>query len=175
MVKMGSSIALAAAIFTGLAGIANAADADSQKVPTEQVYYKAGTQGHFKGPEKYFTGDVDVQMLFPETSVSHYSGAYVTFQPGARSAWHKHPAGQHMIVTEGTAITVTKDGKVFKFHKGDTIWCPPGVEHWHGTLPDAAMTHLVITASKDGKNVVWGKKVTDEEYNAAIKEAEKQD
>ncbi|MFM2481539.1 cupin domain-containing protein [Celerinatantimonas sp. YJH-8] len=173
--KMGSSMAIAAVMFTGLAGVANAADDHGQQIPTEQVYYKAGTQGAFKGPEKYFTGDVYVQKLFPETAVSHYSGAYVTFEPGARSAWHEHPAGQHMIVTEGTALTVTKDGKVFKFHKGDAIWCPPGVEHWHGATADAAMTHLVITASKDGKNVIWGQKVTDAEYNAALKEATQQD
>lgn len=161
-----TSLLVAAGICAGFTGTATAAD---QASAAGQELYKAGTQGSMKGPEKYFTGDVSVEMVFPANDTAHYSGAYVTFQPGARTAWHHHPAGQHMIVTSGTALTVTRDGKVIKFNAGDAVWCPPNIEHWHGATPDAPMTHFVITASKDGKNVVWGDKVTDAEYQAATK------
>jgi 4-carboxymuconolactone decarboxylase len=131
-----------------------------------QTLYDTGSRQSFKGPKQYFTGDVQVDMLFPGNDTAHYSGAYVTFQPGARTAWHRHPAGQHMIVTDGTALTGTRDGKVIEFHEGETVWCPSGVDHWHGATPDAAMTHLVITGSRDGENVIWKEKVTDAEYHA---------
>lgn len=129
-----------------------------------QTVYRKGTQKSFKGPAEYFTGDVTVDMLFPPNETAHFSGAYVTFQPGARTNWHWHPAGQHMIVTDGVALTGTRDGKVIEFKEGETVWCPVGVDHWHGATPDAPMTHLVISGSKDGKAVVWKEKVTDEQY-----------
>lgn len=134
-----------------------------------QTLYGAGSQKSFKGPEDFFTGDVQVDMLFPGNDTAHYSGAYVTFQPGARTAWHLHPAGQHMIVTRGTALTGTRDGKVIEFHEGETVWCPANIDHWHGATPHTAMTHLVITGSRDGENVVWKEKVTDAEYHAGQK------
>lgn len=105
-----------------------------------------------------------VVPLFPANPTAHYSGAYVTFQPGARSAWHLHPAGQHIIVTDGVALTGTRDGTIIRANTGDTVWCPPDLEHWHGATPDAPMTHLVITGVRDGKNVVWKEHVTDEQY-----------
>ena len=129
-----------------------------------QIIYRAESQKSFKGPEDLFTGDVQVDMLFPANENAHYSGAYVTFQPGARTAWHLHPAGQHMIVTSGVGLTGTRDGKIVKFKAGDTVWCPPDIDHWHGATPDAPMTHLVITGVLDGKNVIWKEKVTDEQY-----------
>ena len=96
-----------------------------------------------------------MERLFPANETASYSGAYVTFQPGARTAWHQHPAGQHMIVTSGIALTGTRDGNSIRFAEGDTVWCPPGIDHWHGATPDAAMTHLVITGTKNGQNVIW--------------------
>lgn len=126
-----------------------------------QIHYAQGSQQSFKGQEKYFTGDVQVQMLFPANETAHFSGAYVTFAPGARTAWHAHPAGQHMIVMSGTALTGTRDGKIIRFKPGETVWCPPGIDHWHGATQDSAMTHLVITGSKDGQNVIWKEQVTD--------------
>ena len=131
-----------------------------------QTAYAAGSQQSFKGPEKLFTGDVQVKLLFPANNVAHYSGAYVTFQPGARTAWHSHPAGQHMIVTEGIALTGTRDGKILSFKAGETVWCPPNLDHWHGATANAPMTHLVITGDLNGKNVVWKEKVSDKEYAA---------
>lgn len=130
----------------------------------KQLVYRAGTQGSFKGPDTYFTGDVQVDLLFPPNDTAHYSGAYVTFQPGARTAWHYHPAGQHMIVTSGIALTGTRDGKIVRFTEGESLWCPPDIDHWHGATPEAPMTHLVITGSRDGKSVIWKEKVTDQQY-----------
>jgi 4-carboxymuconolactone decarboxylase len=137
------------------------------EAPTGQTFYPAGSQQSFKGPEAYFTGDVQVDMLFPDNQTAHYSGAYVTFQPGARTVWHLHPAGQHMVVTSGVALTGTRDGKVIEFDEGETVWCPANVDHWHGATPYAPMTHLVITGSRDGENVVWKEKVSDAEYGRA--------
>jgi Uncharacterized conserved protein, contains double-stranded beta-helix domain len=94
-----------------------------------QIVYRLGSQKTFKGPAEYFTGDVRVVMLFPENEKASYSAAYVTFQPGARTNWHWHPAGQHMIVTDGVALTGTRDGKILEFKKGETVWCPAGVDH----------------------------------------------
>lgn len=129
-----------------------------------QTIYPVESQKSFKGPEEWFTGDVQVKMLFPANDTAHFGGAYVTFQPGARTAWHLHPAGQHMIVTAGVGLTGTRDGKIVTIKTGDAVWCPPDIDHWHGATPDSAMTHLVITGDLDGKNVVWKEKVTDEQY-----------
>ena len=139
---------------------------DQEPVMGSQEFYQAGSQQSFKGPEEWFTGDVQVDMLFPPNDTAHYSGAYVTFQPGARTAWHLHKAGQHMIVTSGVALTGTRDGEIIRFEAGDAVWCPPDIDHWHGATPDAPMTHLVLTGgAPDSKGgVVWKEKVSDEEY-----------
>lgn len=141
--------------------------ADTVNPPVSQTHYAAGTQQSFKGPEQNFTGEVQVEILFPENPVAHYSGAYVTFQHGARSAWHYHPAGQHIIVISGTALTGMRDGNIIRFKPGETVWCPPNLDHWHGATSDSAMKHLVITGSKDGQNVIWKEKVSDEIYGGA--------
>jgi len=132
--------------------------------PTQEIY-PAESHRFFEGPGDLFTGDVKVEMLFPANDTAHYGGAYVTFQPGARSAWHEHPAGQHIIVTSGVGLTGTRDGRIITIKTGDAIWCPPDLDHWHGATPDSPMTHLVLTGVLDGKNVIWKEKVTDEQYN----------
>ena len=91
-----------------------------EQVKESQVKYSGDSQKS-KGPEEWFTGDVEVKMVFPDNETAHYSGAYVTFQPGARTAWHLHPAGQHMIVTSGVALTGTRDGKILKFKEGEAV------------------------------------------------------
>ncbi len=139
----------------------------AEAAPAAQVLYPAEARQSFAGPQDWFTGDVRVDMLFPGNDMAHFSGAYVTFQAGARTAWHLHPAGQHMIVTSGVARTGTRDGKVIEFGEGETVWCPPDLDHWHGATPDAPMTHLVITGSRDGENVVWKEKVSDEVYDGS--------
>ena len=165
--KKNISSTLKATLLSSITAI-SAASVEAE-TKTEQQVYKTGDLQSFEGPDNLFTGTVNVKMLFPENDVANYSAAYVTFQPTARTAWHTHPAGQHMIVTKGVAMTGTRDGKVIHFHEGESVWCPPGIDHWHGATPEAAMTHLVITASKDGENVIWKEKVTDKEY-AAVSE-----
>lgn len=154
-------------ILLALTGSLGESGAAAEGPPAAQILYPAGSQQSFKGPEAYSTGDVQVDMLFPGNDTAHYSGAYVTFQPGARTAWHLHPAGQHMVVTSGIALTGTRDGKVIEFKEGETVWCPADVDHWHGATPDAPMTHLVITGSRAGENVIWKEKVSDAEYDGA--------
>ena len=101
----------------------------------EQVLFKVEDQKSFKGPEEWFSGEVKVDLLFPDNETAHYSGARVTFQPGARTAWHLHPAGQHLVVESGVGLTGTRDGKILEFHAGDVVWCPAGIDHWHGPTP----------------------------------------
>lgn len=134
----------------------------------DQVVHPAGSLPTFSGPENLFTGQVDVEITFPDQDKVPYSGAFVTFQPGSRTAWHDHPAGQHMIVTKGTAITATRDGQVIAFHEGEAVWCPEDVDHWHGATPHTAMTHIVVTGSENGEAVNWKEKVTDAQYQAAV-------
>lgn len=159
------------AVATALLGLTVGAHAGAEESKT-QTLYSGDSQKSFAGPADLFTGDVQVDIVFPENEVAHYSGAYVTFQPGARTNWHLHPAGQHMIVTEGTALTGTRDGGVIKFHEGEAVWCPPELDHWHGATPEESVTHFVVTASKDGENVIWKDKVTDEHYENAVSKAE---
>jgi quercetin dioxygenase-like cupin family protein len=102
--------------------------------------------------------------LFPAKDTAPFSGAYVTFEPGARSAWHTHPAGQHLIVTSGVGWTQEWDGPTVEIRAGDVVWCPPGVKHWHGASLTTAMTHIALTGTVGGKNVEWLEKVTEEQY-----------
>ena len=132
-----------------------------------QLITRSGSQAAGKGPAEYFTGDVRVQPLFADEDAAAYGGAYVTFRPGARSAWHTHPAGQRLIVTEGAGRTQVWGGPIEEIHAGDVLWCPPGVKHWHGAAPDSAMTHIALTGVRDGQNVEWLEKVSDEQYGAA--------
>jgi quercetin dioxygenase-like cupin family protein len=118
--------------------------------------------------KKYFTGgDVRIDPIYPKSDTKTHSGAYVTFEPKARSNWHTHPRGQHIIVVSGVGYTQTWDNKKTIIKPGDVVWCPEDVKHWHGASKDIAMTHLVITeADENGKNVNWMEPVTDEQYNS---------
>lgn len=129
-----------------------------------QIITRAGSQPSYLAPDKYFTGNVRVDPLFSANNSAHFSGAYVTFEPGARSAWHIHPAGQRLIVTAGTGWTQEWGGPIVEIQAGDVIWCPPGVKHWHGASPTTAMTHLALSGSLNGKSVEWLEKVSDEQY-----------
>jgi 4-carboxymuconolactone decarboxylase len=132
-----------------------------------QQILRAATQAPTVGPMEHFTGRARVDPLFPVDEDINASGAYVTFEPGARSAWHTHPAGQRLVVTSGVGLTQEWGKPVQEIRPGDVVWCPPGVKHWHGAAPTTAMTHLAVTGSVDGKRVTWMEKVTDEQYNAA--------
>ncbi len=124
-----------------------------------------GSQPSTPGPAENFTGNVRVQPLFTAEDTAPYTGALVTFQPAARSAWHTHPAGQRLIVTDGTGRTQQEGGPIEEIRTGDVVWCPPGVRHWHGAAPGSAMTHLALTGVRDGQAVEWLDKVTDEQYD----------
>src|SRR5205814_10521271 len=117
-----------------------------------------------QGPGRILHGNVRVDPLFAAKDTAPYSGAYVTFEPCARSAWHTHPAGQHLIVTSGVGWTQELGGLTLEIRAGDVIWCPPGVKHWHGATPTTAMTHIALTGTVGGKNVEWLEKVSDEQY-----------
>ncbi len=118
-----------------------------------------------KASAQYFTGTVQVQELFPAYDPSRTSGGKVTFGPGARSAWHTHPLGQILIVTDGTGWIQQWGGPIEEIRKGDVIWIPAGVKHWHGATPTTAMTHIAIQEALNGKAVEWMEKVTDEQYH----------
>lgn len=127
---------------------------------------RAGSQPSAAGPEAYFTGRVRVDPVWPADDHINASGANVTFEPGARSAWHTHPAGQRLVVLSGVGLTQEWGKPVQEIRPGDVLWCPPGVKHWHGASPTAAMTHLAVTGTLDGKNVNWMEKVSDAQYTA---------
>lgn len=122
------------------------------------------------GPAEYFTGKVTITGQFQRPAPSRVSGAIVRFDPGARTAWHTHPAGQTLIVTEGVGWTQIEGGPKLEFHAGDTLWCPAEHKHWHGATPHEAMTHIAIQESVNGTPVTWLEKVTDEQYLAPLGE-----
>jgi 4-carboxymuconolactone decarboxylase len=138
---------------------------NSQAGKPSQTIVRAGSQPSSKGPAENFTGNVTVAPLFPANASAPYTGAYVTFEAGARSAWHTHPAGQRLVVTAGVGRTAEWGGRVQEIRAGDVIWCPPGVKHWHGASPNTAMTHLTLAGMVNNINVVWLEKVTDAQYN----------
>lgn len=146
-------------------GQAAAPGAASQaQAAKSQVIFRAGSQPSFKGGADNFTGNVRVDPMFPAGERASFSGGTVTFEPGARSAWHTHPAGQYLIVTAGTGWTQARGGPVEEIRVGDVVWCPPGVKHWHGASPTTAMSHIALTATIDGKNVEWMEKVSEQQY-----------
>jgi quercetin dioxygenase-like cupin family protein len=125
---------------------------------------RSGSQPSRKGPAEYFTGSVRVDPLFQAKEPSRTSGAYVTFEPSARSAWHTHPLGQTLIVTAGSGWVQQEGGEKQEIKPSDVIWIPPGVKHWHGATATNGMTHIAIQEEVDGKNVDWMEKVSDEQY-----------
>jgi quercetin dioxygenase-like cupin family protein len=155
-------VSLALLVAAGaVAGRALAADANQ----TAQTISRAGSQGSSKGSAEFFTGNIRVDPLFPVNETAHLAGASVTFEPGARSAWHTHPTGQYLLVTAGVGRTQAWGGPREEITAGDVIWCPPQVKHWHGASPTTAMTHIALTGTLNGKNVEWMEQVTDEQYH----------
>jgi quercetin dioxygenase-like cupin family protein len=121
---------------------------------------RIGSQPSAKGPSNWFTGTVRIDPLFQAPDPAFVQGASVTFEPGARTAWHTHPLGQTLIVTTGCG----EGGPIEEIYPGDVIWFSPGEKHWHGAAPTTAMTHIAIQEKKDGNVVDWMAKVTDEQY-----------
>ncbi|WP_241659857.1 (R)-mandelonitrile lyase [Sphingomonas glacialis] len=118
------------------------------------------------GPADWFTGKVTITGQFQRGEPSRVGGAVVHFEPGARTAWHKHPLGQTLIVAEGVGWTQVEGGQIVEFHAGDQLWCPADQKHWHGATPTTAMTHIAIQESQNGSPVTWLEHVTDEQYLA---------
>jgi 4-carboxymuconolactone decarboxylase len=132
-----------------------------------QQILRAGTNDSTLGSMDHFTGHVRVDPLFTLSEGISASGAYVTFEPAARSAWHAHPAGQRLVVTSGVGLTQEWGNAAQEIQTGDVIVCPPGIKHWHGASPTSPMTHLAVSGSLNGESVLWMERVTDEEYGAA--------
>lgn len=125
-----------------------------------------GSRPSGKGPEAYFTGTVRVDPLFTAPEPARAVGAHVTFEPGARTAWHTHPLGQTLIVTSGLGRAQRWGGPIEEIHPGDVIWFAPGEKHWHGASPQTAMSHIAIQERLNGSPVDWLEQVTDEQYLA---------
>lgn len=126
-----------------------------------------GSQPSVKGPAAWFTGTVRIDPLFNAPQPARVGGATVTFEPGARTAWHTHPLGQTLIVTSGFGRVQREGGPIEEIRPGDVVWFPPGIKHWHGASPKVAMTHIALQEQLDGKAVDWLEQVSDEQYQAA--------
>jgi len=128
---------------------------------------RAGSQASITGPDEWFTGTVRIDPLFLKANApSQVTGASVTFEPGARTAWHSHPLGQALIVTAGCGLVQRWGGPAEVIRPGDVVWIPPGEKHWHGATAATAMTHIAIQEQQDGKAAGWMEKVTDDQYQA---------
>lgn len=153
---MRRTLLMVAILTSGLAGAAAAQQA--------LQIFPNGSRPSAKGPEAYFTGSVRVDPQFAAPDQTPLSAGHVTFEPGARSAWHTHPAGQLLIITSGRGWVQEWDGPRREVRTGDVVWFPPGVKHWHGASDTNGMSHYAIQDSVDGRNVDWMEKVTDEQY-----------
>ena len=129
---------------------------------------RRGSQSSRQAPAENFTGSVRVDPLFQAHAPAHASGALVTFEPSARTAWHTHPLGQILIVTAGTGRVQRWGDPVEEIHQGDVVWIPPGQKHWHGAVPNSSMAHIAIVEELDGKTVEWMEKVSDAQYGAPV-------
>ncbi len=125
---------------------------------------RAGSRPSAEAPAEHFTGHVRFDPLFDASAAAPFSGAYVTFEPGARTAWHTHPAGQHLVVTAGVGRVQEWGKPVEEIRAGDVVWVAPGVKHWHGASPAVAMTHIHLTGALAGQGAEWLEKVSDGQY-----------
>jgi len=155
-------LAFAVALFS-MASLSFAEEAQGVKIT------RIGTQPTVKAPSENFTGTARIDSRFMGTSPARVGGATVTFEPGARTAWHTHPLGQTLIVTAGVGLVQHWNGPIQEIKQGDIVWIPPGVKHWHGAVPTTAMAHIAIAESLDGKAVDWMEKVSDIQYGGQSK------
>ncbi|KSV76865.1 MULTISPECIES: cupin domain-containing protein [Sinorhizobium/Ensifer group] len=128
---------------------------------------RSGSQPSARGTEDWFSGTVRIDPLFPVREPARTAGNAVTFEPGARTAWHTHPLGQVLIVVSGCGRVQREGGPIEEIRPGDVVWFEPGEKHWHGAAPTTALTHIAIQETLDGKAVDWMEKVTDAQYGAA--------
>lgn len=130
--------------------------------------FRAGSNPSAQGPADWFTGKVRVDRMFNPAAPDRVQGAHVTFEPGARTAWHTHPLGQTLIVTFGHGRVQRWDGPIEDIHPGDVVWFAPGEKHWHGAAAETAMSHIAVQEVLDGEVVEWLEHVTDEQYGGAV-------
>lgn len=131
---------------------------------TQLAVSRSATRQPSRGPAEWFTGAATITPLFEPSGPSQVGAALVRFEPGARTAWHKHPLGQRLIVLEGSGWTQVEGGNIEAIQAGDVVWCPPGVRHWHGATPTTAMAHIAVQEAQNGSPVAWMEHVTDEQY-----------
>jgi 4-carboxymuconolactone decarboxylase len=148
---------------TNQAGAVSAQDSKAIRI------MRRGSQPSRQGPAENFTGSVRVDPLFQASAPARTSGSLVTFEPGARSAWHTHPLGQVLIVTAGMGRVQRWGDPVDEIRQGDVVWIPPGQKHWHGAAPDSSMAHIAVSEALEGKAVDWMEKVTDAQYGAPVR------
>lgn len=151
---MKSSLLIATVLVSAMPAFAN----------SEVVITRTGSQPSAAGPAENFTGSVRVDDRFKGSGLARISGATVTFEPGARTAWHTHPLGQTLIVTAGVGLVQHEGGSIQEIRPGDIAWIPPGVKHWHGASPTVGMSHIAFSEALDGKSVDWMEKVSDDQY-----------
>ena len=157
----------ALAVMAAAFGVAAAPVLSQESTPVMDITRKTDMQT-VEGPAEYFTGRATITGQFQRPAPSRVSGALVRFAPGARTAWHTHPLGQTLIVTEGVGWTQIEGGPKLEFHAGDILWCPAEHKHWHGATPHGPMAHYAIQESLNGSPVTWMEHVTDAEYLAPV-------
>ena len=163
---------ISVAIAISLCTLASVAQAQSPKDEGAIQIVRSGVRPARQAPAEHFTGSVRINPLFQATAPARASGSLVTFEPGARTAWHSHPPGQILIVTAGTGRVQRWGDPVGEIHQGDVVWIPPGQKHWHGAAPNSSMAHMGIVEQLDGKAVDWKEKVSDAQYGAPTRAQE---
>ena len=146
---------------SGSGAPSTASSGDSQTIRIT----RSGSQPSAKGSVEYFTGAVRIDSRFQGSNPARVGGGIVTFEPGARTAWHTHPLGQTLIVTAGAGLIQQWGGPIQEMKQGDVVWIPPGVKHWHGATATTGMSHIAIAEALEGKAAHWMEKVGDEQYN----------
>lgn len=153
-------------VILGLSAQSRADRAEARATAAAQQITRAGTQASIVAPPAHFAGQPPrIDPLWPANGDINATGDLVTFEPGAHSDWHTHPAGQYLVVESGVGLTQQWGKPMQTIRPGDVVWCPPGVKHWHGATPTTAVTILTITGTVDGKNVTWMEKVSDAQYD----------
>lgn len=168
MKRLAMTLMLVSLLVLGFAHAGQTQVSSGDGAQTVQIR-RSGSQSSTKGQAEYFTGSVRVTPLFEAKNPARGSGSSVTFEPGARAAWHTHPLGQTLIVTAGSGLVQQWGGPIQEIKPRDVVWIPPGVKHWHGATPTTAMTHIAIQENLDGRVVNWMEQVSDEQYNAPVR------
>jgi 4-carboxymuconolactone decarboxylase len=169
--KLLATTVISVSLLASVSAQPNQAEANSTSAEDSQMVRitRRGSQPSRQGPAENFTGAVRVDPLFQATAPARAYGALVTFEPGARTAWHSHPLGQVLIVTSGTGRVQRRGDPLDEIRQGDVVGIPPGQKHWHGAAPNSSMAHIAIGEQLEGKSVEWMEKVSDVEYGAPVR------